>query len=300
MSVMRILKRAAGQFSTDGAFTLAAALSFYLALSMAPLVMVCLAIAGQIWGNQAASEQLVQDAQRLVGTQGAQSIQAIVANVNRPGSSTSALAVGIVAALLGATGVFVQLQSSLNTIWNVMPTSGRGLTGYLSDRLWSLLMVLLVGAMLLASLILSTALSTVNARLGAVVNLRWGWQLADVAGSLALATLLFAAVVKTLPYAEIRWRHVWLGAAVTSVLFNVGKFLIGLYLGYSGMGSAYGAAGSLIVVLVWVYYSSLIMFFGAELTQAYVREAGEPIRPSAHAVPLTSQKRERCAASGTS
>jgi membrane protein len=280
------LKRAIDQFSSDNALSLAAALSFYLVLSLAPLVVVTLSVAGLVWGQQAASREMVTQVQKFVGTSGAEAIQSIIAHANQPRRGTIALILGIIAALFGATGVFVQLQYSLDTIWNVKPNPDRGIIGVFWDRLISLVMVLLIGVLLLAMLVFSAVLTTVNTHLRSVVpSAGWQWQIVDFLVSLAVVTLLFAVIFKFLPHVRIRWRRVWLGAFLTGLLFTIGKFLIGIYLGYSGVGSAYGAAGSLVVVLVWVYYSSLILFFGAELTQVHAQAAGERIEPSRDAVP---------------
>jgi membrane protein len=285
---METLKRAVSQFSADGAFTLAAALSFYLALSLAPLVMVAISVAGLIWGRQAASQELVREIQGMVGPQGAQVVQAIITSGSQSGRGVVALVLGIVATLFGATGVFVQLQYSLNRIWNVTAKPGRTVRDLIRARLLALAMVLGSGVLLLASLVLTAVLTAAGRRLAEIAAMPGMWRLLDVGVSFIIVSLLFAMIYKALPYVKIRWNHVWLGAFITGLLFTLGKFLIGLYLGYSSVGSAYGAAGSLIILLVWVYYSSLILFFGAELTQAFAQRSGEAIQPADFAMPAPS------------
>src|SRR5690606_5334067 len=188
---------------------------------------------------------------------------------------------------LGASGAFAQLQDSLNTIWEVKPKEGRGIKGMLRDRFLSFSMVLVIGFLLLVSLAISAVLSGIGKFLADLLPMPGAvMQALNFGISFAVTSLLFALIFKVLPDAEIRWRDVWVGAAVTALLFSVGRFLIGLYLGRSSVGSPYGAAGSLVVLLLWVYYSSQILFLGAEFTQVYTNRFGRKIRPKPNAEPL--------------
>jgi len=278
-------KRLFTQFVADEPFLLGSSLSFYTALSLAPLIVVVLTIASAIWGQQAASGQLVSQMEQVVGRQGAELAQTIIAQAGQSQQTGWAAILGAAALLFGATGVFVQLQSALNKIWDVKSKPGNGLRLFIRNRLLSLGMVLSLGFLLLVSLVASAAIhfmaDSVRGSLpgGAVV-----WQVVTVAASIALFTLFFAALFKFLPDVKIEWRTVWMGAAVTALLFVAGKQLLALYLGRGTVGSAYGAAGSLFVLLLWVYYSSLILFFGAEFTQVYAARTGHRIDPDRYAV----------------
>jgi membrane protein len=197
--------------------------------------------------------------------------------------------VGIVVLLFGASGVFGELQAALNTVWEVQPKPDRGLWGMIKDRFFSFTMVLGVGFLLLVSLLLSAALSAVGRFLSE--RLPGGealWQVLNFVISLGVVTSLFALIFKVVPDVKIEWRNVWIGAAVTALLFTLGKFLLGLYLGKASFASMYGAAGSLVVLVVWVYYSAQILFLGAEFTQVYARHNGSNMRPSSNAVALRS------------
>ncbi|HEY0553682.1 MAG TPA: YihY/virulence factor BrkB family protein, partial [Thermoanaerobaculia bacterium] len=247
-------------------------------------------------GREAVQGQLVDQLQGLVGEQGGQAIQTMIANVGKHGSGVLATIVGVVTILFGATGVFVQIQTSLDRIWNVEPKPGAGIWGFVKTRMLSFGMILGIGFLLLVSLVVTTAVSAVGA---------WATGLLPAAKvlveggtfvvSFALITLLFAMIYKVLPDVEIGWRDVWIGAASTALLFTAGKFLFGLYLAKSSVASTYGAAGSLVIVLLWIYYSAQILFLGAEFTQVYASHYGSNIRPSAHAVPVVRKKEEASA-----
>jgi membrane protein len=199
---------------------------------------------------------------------------------------------GTAALLFGATGVFGELQDSLNTIWEVKPKPGRGWRGLVQDRLLSVGMVLAVAFLLVVSLVVSATLAAVGTFVGGYVGaLAPVWHAIDVLVSVAVLTALFAAIFKWLPDVHIAWRDVWIGAAVTAILFTLGKLLIGLYLGRSSVTSVYGAAGSLVILLLWVYYSAQILFFGAELTQVWANQYGSRVVPAANAEPVTEEAR---------
>ncbi len=276
----------------DKASRLAAALAFYAILAIAPLLLVAIGVIGFIFGPAAAHDQIVGQVEQLVGPQVAQSIQSLIASAHRPGAGTLATIIGTAALLLAAFGILAQLQDALNTIWEVQLKPGRGLRRVIVQRLLSYAVLLLTGLLLLLSLLASTALFAVARYFHSYLpKVGFLWQLINFVVSLLVVTLLFASIFKVLPDVRIRWRDVWIGAAFSSLLFNIGKLLLGLYLGRSSITSSYGAAGSLVLLLLWIYYSAQIFFFGAEFTQAYAHRAGTAIQPSALAVPLTEQAR---------
>jgi len=282
-----MIKETFKEWQEDGALDLGAALSYYAIFSLAPLLLIVIGVAGLVWGREAVQGQLVSQLQGLVGEQGGQAIQTMIANAGKHGSGVMATIIGVLTILFGATGVFVQLQTSLDRIWNVEPRPGAGIRGFVKTRLLSFGMILGIGFLLLVSLVLATAVTAVTT---------WATGLLPAAKvlaegltfvvSFALTTLLFAMIFKVLPDVKIAWRDVWIGAAATALLFTLGKFLIGLYLAKSSVASTYGAAGSLVIVLLWIYYSSQILFLGAEFTQVYAGRYGSNIRPSEHAVPV--------------
>ena len=271
---------------------LGAALAFYSVLSLAPLLVIAIAVAGLVFGEEAASGQLDAQIRELVGKEGAEAVKEMLANAQKPGEGILASVVGVVTLLIAATGVFGQLQDSMNTIWEVEPKPGRGIWGLIKDRFLSLSMVFGIGFLLLVSLILSSVLSALGGAFGGVLPVPAALlQGVELLVSFTVVTLLFAMIYKFLPDVEIAWGDVWVGSVITALLFTVGKFAIGLYLGRSSFGSAYGAAGSLVVLLVWIYYSSQILFFGAEFTKAYANQKGSRIRPDEDARPVTAEAR---------
>jgi membrane protein len=237
--------------------------------------------------------QLDDQIRGLLGQDAARAVQGMVQSAtDHPSSGVVATVLGTAALLFGATGVFGELQDSLNTIWEVKPKPGRGWRGLVQDRLLSFGMVLTVAFLLIVSLVVSTLLSGVGKFVGGYVGaLEPLWHAIDVLVSVAVLTVLFGAIFKWLPDVEVTWHDIWIGAAVTSVLFTIGKLLIGLYLGRSSMTSVYGAAGSLVLLLLWVYYSAQILFFGAELTQVYANQYGTRVVPAANAEPVTEEAR---------
>ena len=242
-------------------------------------------------GRRRRKAYIVEQIAALVGPQSAAAIKDMIQRANQPTTGIIATVVATATLLLGASGVFGQLQDSLNTIWGVQPKEGRGIWGLMKDRFISFAALLGTGFLLLVSLVLSAALAAFGKWFG-------GWlpapevvlQVLEFLISFAVITGLFAMIFKTLPDAQVAWRDVWVGAALTAMLFTVGKFAIGLYLGKSDVGSAYGAAGSLVILLVWVYYSAQILLFGAEFTQVYANAVGSRIVPSKDAVVTDPQK----------
>jgi len=290
--VIEMFKAAFAEWSEDKASRLAAALSYYSAISLAPLLIVLLSIAGLVFGREAASGHIAGQVQGLVGQDRAQVIEDIIANANKPATGVVSGVVGTIILLLGAAGVFGALQDGLNTVWEVEPKPGRGVVGILKDRFLSLTMVLGVGFLLLVSLVLSAALALLGKYFAGVLPLHpLVLEVMNFVLSFGVITLLFALMFKILPDVEIAWSDVWIGAAITALLFTIGKVLIGLYLGRSTIGTTYGAAGSLVVILIWIYYSAQILFFGAELTQVYTNKYGSKIRPSKDAVQVTRDTR---------
>lgn len=277
-----LLRDTANAWMGDNIFTRAASLSYYTVFSIAPLLLIAMSVAGLVFGQEAARGELQKQLTGLLGSAGAQAVQEMLANAAHPGRSVLATIVGVVVLLIGATGAFAELQDALNGMWKAKPRKTNGLWALLRARLISFTMVLVVGFMLLVSLVVSTVL----AALGHLASQTIGgfepvMQLVGTAASFGVATVLFAMIYKVLPDVKIAWRDVWFGAAVTALLFSLGRLLIGLYIGKSGVASSYGAAGSLAVLLVWVYYSSILLFTGAEFTHVYAtthgscREGGE-------------------------
>jgi membrane protein len=288
----KFLKTVISEWIDDEPFALAAALSYYTLFSLAPLLTIAIAMAGFFFGQEAAQNQVVQTSQGLVGQESAQAIQEMIRNANqKPDAGIMATIFGVIALLFGAGGVVGQLQTSLNQIWGVAPKPGQGVWGFIRQRFISFAMVLSIGFLLLVSLVVSAVLAGVTTLLsGALGGMTALAHALDILVSFTFVTLLFALIYKFLPDAEIQWRDVWIGAALTSILFTIGKSLIGLYLGSSGVTSVYGAAGSLITVLLWVYYSSLIFFLGAECTQVYATHYGSGLAPAKNAEVVNPEK----------
>jgi membrane protein len=280
------------EWMEDKAPRLGAAMAFYAILSLAPFLVIAVGIATIVYGGEAVGAIQAQF-ESLVGAEAGRAIAEIVSRADGQEEGWIASAIGLVTLLVGASGFFGQLQDALNTIWEVEPRPGRGVMGFVRDRFLSFTMVLGTGFLLLVSLLLSAGLAYAGERFegwipgGAVL-----WQVLHVLVSFAVVTGLFALIFRVVPDAEIAWRDVAIGAAVTALLFAVGKLAIGLYLGQSSVGSAYGAAGTLLVLLVWIYYSTQILFLGAEFTQVYANRYGSRVVPSPHAVRVDEAKRE--------
>jgi membrane protein len=289
-TIIRLLKDTVQEWNEDNVPLLAAALAYYTVFSLAPLLLIAIAIAGAVFGEDAARGEIFAQLRGLLGAQAAAAVTSLIESANKPNSGGGiATIISVIILLFGASGVFGQLQMALNTIWEVKPKPGRAVKSFIQSRFLSFAMVLVIGFLLLVSLILSAILAVISnyfnnfipgfVALGQVINF---------AISFAVITFLFAAIYKFLPDVKIPWSNLWVGAGVTALLFNIGKFLIGLYLGSSSVSSGYGAAGSLIVILIWVFYSAQILLFGAEFTQVYSKYRGKPIRPSKHAVPISN------------
>ncbi len=293
-----LVREAANEWSDDNASSLAASVAFYTLVSLAPLLLVVLAVSGFVFGAEAARGELFGQVAGLIGADAAKVVEAAIDNAGkneRTGVIASAINIGVL--LFGATGAFTELQHALNTIWGVQTKAAREtkatIWNYVRKRFLSFAMVLVLGFLLLVSLVLSAALSGLTgAWKGVVPGVSILWQPLNFGVSFLVTTFLFAMIYKVLPDAKVRWRDTWVGAGITSLLFGIGKLLIGLYLGNASFGSTYGAAGALVVTIVWVYYSAQILFFGAELTQVFARFRGEEIEPDEHAVRVEVVKRE--------
>lgn len=284
-TVWKLISETFNRWQDDKAPRLGAALSYYTLFSIAPVLIIVIAVVGLIFGREAVQGEIFAQLGGLVGTTSALAIQDLIKNASQPAASTIATIVGIATLLLGATGVFVELQDALNTIWGVKPKPGRGIMGLVKDRLLSFAMILGVGFLLLVSLVISAGLTALNTFLASMPGTAIVWSILSFVISFAVITVLFAMIFKILPDVRIAWTDVWVGAGVTSILFTIGKFLIGLYLGKSSFASAYGAAGSIVILLVWVYYSSQLVFFGAEFTQVWANYFGSHVVPANNAVP---------------
>jgi membrane protein len=274
-SVWDLIKQTALRWNDINAPHLGAALAFYTMLSTAPLLVLSIAIAGLVFGPKAAQGQIVDQIQAVVGHQGGAAIQGLLEHASRPGAGYAAAFAGFLLLLWGASGVFGELRDSLNLVWGVKSSSGPGITGILKYRFVSFAMVLGIGFLLLVSLLLSAAISAAGKYMGGFLPVSGAvLHIGNLLFSFLSITILFALIYKLVPDIHIEWGDVWIGAAVTSLLFSFGKFLIGLYLGRAGVASAYGAAGSLVVFLIWVYYSAQIFFLGAEFTHSFARRHG--------------------------
>ncbi|HLV36435.1 MAG TPA: YihY/virulence factor BrkB family protein [Spirillospora sp.] len=274
-TVFDLFRETFQEWSEDNAARMAAALAYYTVFSIGPLLVIVTAVAGLAFGQDAVRDRLDEQIAGLVGPESAAFIQEIIKNASDPGEGLLATVIGIATLLLGAMGVFQQLQDALNTAWDVSSQSGGGLLVMIRSRLISFGMVLVVGLLLLISLVLSAALAALNNLVsGFIPQLQLLAHILNFVVSFGIITLLFALIYKYLPETDIAWRDVWVGSALTALLFTVGKQLIGLYLGNSGLSSTYGAAGSFVVILVWIYYSAQILLFGAEFTQVFARRFG--------------------------
>ncbi len=294
----KLLKDTFTAWSNDKVPRHGAALAYYTVLSLVPLLVVIIAMIGLIFGREAAQGHILEQIAALVGPQSANAIKEMIQRASQPSTGIVATVIATATLLLGASGVFAQLQDSLNSIWGVQSKEGRGIWGLIRDRFMSVGALLGTGFLLLVSLVMSAGLSAFGTWFG-------GWlpapefllQGLELVISLGVITGLFALMFKALPDAHVAWSDVWVGAALTALLFTIGKFGIGLYLGKSDVGSAYGSAGSLVILLVWVYYSAQILLFGAEFTQVYANAVGSTIVPSENAVVADPEKAKEAGAS---
>ena len=251
-----------------------AALAFYTVFSLAPVLILSIAIAGFFFGEKAARGEIVAQIRGLIGTTGASAVQAVLENANRPGAGTIATIVSVVTLLIGANTALAELKTGLDQIWDVPSEKRQGFWYFIRTRVLSAGIILALGFLLLVSLVISAAFAGLERFWGGeeVVNVVVGWL--NAAFSFTLVVILFGTIYKVLPSVRIAWRDVFIGAVVTALLFTIGKYAIGAYLGNSGIASTYGAAGSVVLLLVWVYYSAQVFLFGAEFTRSYAYQLG--------------------------
>ncbi len=292
--LLQLCSEAFKEWQRDRVSRLAAALAYYTVFSLAPLLSIAIAIAGAVLGEEAARGQIVELTRGTIGQDGAEIIQTAIQNANQSQAGGLASIVSIVILLFGASGVFAQIQEALNTVWNVRVKPGSGIKEIIRKRLLSFSMVFAIGFLLIVSLILSTLISFLGQAASDILpGVDFLWGLLNFVVSLIVIAVLFAIAYKYIPDVEVAWKDVTIGAIVTSILFAIGKWVLGLYLGRSGFASAYGAAGSIVIILAWVYYTAQILFYGAELTQVYARKYGSGIVPNRHAerVPSIDDRR---------
>jgi len=278
----------------DNVQRLGAALAYYTVFSLAPLLIIAIAIAGLAFGQEAAQGQIMSQIEGLLGEQGAKATQTMIESARQPTAGLVASLLGIIMLVFGATGAFAQLQDALNTIWGVKAKPGEGIMSFLRARFVSFAMLGGVFFLLLVSLTVEALLKGFSHYVQA--HLPGGLAIAVsvyLVFDFAVVVLLFAMIFKFLPDAEVQWRDVWIGAIMTAIFFGIGKWALGLYLGSGSAASAYGAASSLITLLLWIYYSSQILLFGAEFTQVYANWAGRRVAPSEHAVPIVTREVEQ-------
>lgn len=279
----RLFRETFKEWQEDNASRIAAALAYYAVFSISPLVVIAIAIAGTFFGQQTAQAQITAQLTALVGKDGVKPVLMALDNISQPEIRGLASLISIGVLLLGASGFFAQLQDALNTVWKVKPQPGKGLKIFLRKRISSFLMVLAIGFLLMLSLILSAVVSALSKyKVDYLPGSALLWGNLDLIVSMGLMTFIFGLMFKYVPDAKIVWKDVFVGSVITAMLFLFGKFLLGVYLSKGSLGSAYGAAGSLIVLLAWIYYSAQIILFGAEFTQVYSRMYGSKIRPSKH------------------
>jgi membrane protein len=286
-----VLRESLRQFSEHRVLRLAAATAYYATFSIGPLLVLIIGLAGLAFGEENVTRQVHQQLQGVVGEKSAHLISSMM-SAQKKGGSLLATIIGGIAVVLGASGVFGQLQDSLNTIWGVVTKPDAGLGALIRDRLFSMATVLGTGFLLLISMILSTLVNAFSRYLGNLVSVpSWVAPTFNEVVSLVVIAALFGLIFKVLPDVKLRWRDVWLGAGITAVLFTAGKFLLGFYLSREAGASAYGAGSAFVVILLYVYYSSLILYFGAEFTQVYARRQGAGTVPTKYAVHMTDAQR---------
>ena len=286
-----LLRATMSDWYEDRAQRIGAALAYYTIFALAPGLVIVMALAGLMLGPGAES-QIIEQIRELIGKQGAAAIEATIRSARNETLGATGTALALIPLVFGLWGVFGELQDGLNTIWGVTPKPGRRIRDILKERFWSFAMVVGIGFVLLVSLVLSAWLAAVGTYVGSLLPApATGLEALNFVISFVVITGSFALIFKLLPDVKIAWRDVWLGAAVTSLFFTVGKFLIGLYLGKSAVASAYGAAGSLVIIVVWVYYSAQILLFGAEFTKVWTKRRGSGFVPDQTAVPVTQEAR---------
>lgn len=296
-----VLKETGSDWSEDNASRLAAGLACYTLLSIAPLLVLSVAVAGLWFGEEAARGQIVGQIGSVVGNEAGTAVQAIAANARKPSTGIISTIVGVAVLLFGASNVFAELQNALNTIWEVKSKPNQGIRGFLRHRLFSFAMVMALAFLLMVSLVVNAVLAATGKFFeqylpgGEVL-----WQIVNFFVALVVTTLLFALIFKVVPDVVMRWRDAFIGGLFTAALFAIGRFALAMYIGKSGTTSSFGVAGSLVALVLWVYYSSQILFLGAEFTQVYARRFGGKIRPNEHATTASEPSEPAQAAAATS
>jgi membrane protein len=286
----RLFRGAAFEWFEDKVPRMAAAIAFYTVFSLTPIILISLAVGSVFFAHEDVLNEILEQTEFLIGPQGTDAIRLLVEHAPPREDRGLATLAGLAALFIGATASFTELKDSLNTIWEVQPKPGLGILEMIRDRILSFAMMLVIGFLLLVSLIISTILAAGRKHFAEAMPFVW-LEAAHLVGSWVVITLLFAMIYRFLPDVKVRWNDVWVGASITSILFALGKTLFGIYLGHSTIGSAYGAAGSLVIVLLWTYYSALILLFGAEITQVQAKLTRVRIEPGEKAVKLTEHER---------
>jgi membrane protein len=294
-AIIDIIKQTIQAWSEDKASRLAAALAYYTVFSIPPLLVVAIGVASLFTERRVVEDQIIRQAGSLMGRQGAEAFETILESVEAPGGGELIpTIIGVIFLFIGASGVFTQLQDAMNTVWNVEADPDRGILDAVKERFMSFTMVLAIGFVLLVSLMLSTVLTTFGNFVGNLISeaaiVLWS---VNFLISYAIITALFALMYKTIPDVRIAWRDVWIGAAITAALFKIGEYALGVYFDRSDPTSAFGAAGSVILILLWVFYSAQILFLGAEFTQVYASKYGSGMRPERGAVVLTEEEKAK-------
>ncbi len=283
-----LLKESFSGFISDKALKLSAALSYYTIFSLAPLLIIIISLSGIFFGDEAVSGHIFGQISGLVGSEAALQIQEIIKNVKLSNSNTYAAVFGLIVLLIGASGVFAEIQDSINFIWGIEAKPNRGLIKYIYNRLMSFSMIGSVGFLLLVGLIVNSLVDVLSNRLVEIFpkDLIYVFYVVNILLVFGIITTLFTIIFKTLPDGKVALRDCVIGASFTSILFMIGKFAIGFYLGSYNMASIYGAAGSIIIILVWVYYSAIILYFGAEFTKVYAYTHGQKIIPNRYSIQI--------------
>jgi membrane protein len=286
-----LLKNTTLEFIDDNAIKLSAALAYYTIFALPPLLIIIITICGFFFGEEAVTGQLYGQINTLVGNDAAIQLQGAIKNVELSGSNVFVTIFGVVMLLIGASGVFAEIQSSINSIWGLRAKPNKGFKKFIQNRIMSFSMIVSLGFLMIVSLLVNTVLAIVNSRLEIYFH-ESTIYLFNVLNSLivlSIITVLFAIIFRTLPDGIIKWRDACFGASCTAILFMIGKFAIGYYLGNSKIASVYGAAGSVIIILIWVYYSSIILYFGAEFTKVYAKKYGGKISPNEYSIEIKKE-----------
>ncbi|WP_374951671.1 YihY/virulence factor BrkB family protein [Mucilaginibacter sp.] len=293
-TIFNFFKEVFSGFTDDKALKFSASLSYYTVFSIAPFLAIIISVSGFFFNKQAIQGELYPQIHELVGDSAAIQIQDMITNIHLSGNSFFAAAISLLVLIAGATGIFVEIQDSINHIWGLKSKPKRGLIKMLLNRLISFSLIVSLGFLLMVSLLLNTLVNALSKQLLRLLPGNGVYVVDAVNNSVMfiLISLLFGIIFKVLPDARIKWKDVMVGAITTAILFMIGKFAIGFYLGHSNMGNIYGTAGSIIIVMLWVYYSAVILYFGAEFTKVYAKHYGGEIRPNDYAVWIQTKEIE--------